>query len=382
VRILFVNPYYKPYLGGIERVIEKLSQEFLADPEVEKVGVLTSFAAYPGIQMRELAAHEIIDGVDVYRLDFFPRRTVPHLSVSPGAGLFSAEMLRTIEDFAPDVIQLTSGYWWPINFQIWRKFRARVRVFYALFFHDFGPSMRARVASVPIRYFNGRLTNGVTKTVLVSKTEVAKVQLTYGTKTEQIEVIPLGVDSPPAYCRLSQEDVTILSVGRISHHKGQEKLLEAYVQAKKSFSARTRLLLVGRNEDLWPQLQRKIEHAGLRDEVRWLGEVTDSGLIEAYAGADIFALPSAYESFGLVFLEAASHGLPLVTWDVGAIREVLDGAALISDYGDVEAVAQNLVKLVNDRAARSEWGARASELAQRHSWQRTADAFLELYRGG
>jgi glycosyltransferase involved in cell wall biosynthesis len=380
MRILFVNPYYRPYLGGIERVIEKMSRQFIADPEVEKVGVLTSYAAYPGNQMRDVPPHEVIDGVHVHRLHFWPR-TIPHLSVSPGAGFFNAEMHKTTEAFGPDVIQLTSGYWWPVNYQIWRSFRGTANVFYSLFFHDFGVSVPARLAALPIRYFNGRLTNGVAKTILVSATEVARVQRMYGTRPEQMVVIPLGVDAPPAYCRRARESVTILSVGRISRHKGQDKLLDAYLEAKKSFSRPTRLLFVGRDEDLWPQLQTQIGQANLREEVHWLGEVSENGLVAAYAEADVFALASAYESFGLVFLEAASHGLPLVTWNVGAIKEVLDGSAVIGPAGDTSALAQNLVKLVNDASARSEWSMRASQLAQGHSWQRTAAAFLELYRG-
>src|SRR5207302_5594746 len=80
LRVLFVTPYYKPYLGGIERAIEQLGGSLLADGH--DVGVLTTHYAFPRRRMPGLPARQTIDGgVQLYRLPSWPRRAPPYFSV-------------------------------------------------------------------------------------------------------------------------------------------------------------------------------------------------------------------------------------------------------------------------------------------------------------
>lgn len=379
MRILFVNPYYKPYLGGIERVIEKLSREFLKDPDVKTVGVLTTFTAFPGKTMYGLPPKEIIDGVTVYRRSFWPKN-IPFISASPGAGFFGGEMDQVVSDFKPDVVQLMSDRWWPVNFRVWNKVKPEVKVFYSLSFHDLNLAFPANLAKIPIRYFNHELTNGVDKTITITKLESEKVRQAYSTDPNKIAVIPWGVDQPDFFKRSNSGTVRILAVGRLSKHKGQDKLLQAYLAAKPKFEKQTELILVGSDEGLWQELESKIKKHNLEQEVKWLGEADETKLRQAYIDADIFALTPAYEAFGLVFIEAASYNLPLVTWDVGAVKEVLGDAAFISRTGEIESVTDNLVKLVNSADLRSSYGDKAAELSKSYSWDNTAKKFLTLYK--
>lgn len=375
MRILFVNPYYKPYLGGIERVIEKLAREFIN--EGHEVAILTSFAKFPGEEMTGLPAEEIIDGVLVYRRRFHPAK-IPFLSASPGAG-FRGDVESVIKNFRPDAIQLMSDRWWPINHQVWKK-KGGAKVFYSLSFHDLNLSFPAKIVKIPILRVNHLLTNKVDKTVVITEIEKTKVIKTYGTKADNIAVIPWGVDLPQTIEKKPDRVVRILSVGRISKHKGQDKLVEAYLAAKSKFAHRTVLLLAGADEDLWPSLEEKTRQLGLQDEITWLGEIQDNKLVELYRTADIFALTPAYEAFGLVFLEAASYGLPIVTWDVGALQEVLGDSAMITPAGETDKIAESLVTLVNDVESREVWSKKALDLAKKYSWKETAKKFLELYK--
>jgi glycosyltransferase involved in cell wall biosynthesis len=111
-----------------------------------------------------------------------------------------------------------------------------------------------------------------------------------------------------------------------------------------------------------------------------VGEVNDSDLERLYQTSDIFALSPSYEAFGLVYLEAGSYGLPLVTWDVGAIKEVLGTNALITHSGDLASLAASLVSLVNDKNLRLDWAHKAKTLSERYSWDNTAKLFLDLYK--
>ncbi len=374
MKILFVNPYYKPYLGGIERVIEKLSREF--QKSGHEVGVLTSFAKFPGRQMTGLPAKEEINKVTIFRRLFSPP-TIPFISASPGAG-FWGEFESVLNDFKPDVIQLMSDRWWPVNYQVWRK-RGAAKVFYSLSFHDLNLSWPAKILKIPIRYFNHQLTNLVNKTIVITRLEAGKVQATYDTKPEQIVVIPWGVGQPVTFKKNSNITLQILAVGRISRHKGQDKLLQAFARGRAEFKVPVELVLAGSDEGLSDELRQEVRRLGLDQQVRLVGEVSDSKLEELYRAADIFALTPSYEAFGLVFLEAASYGLPIVTWDVGAIREVLGDEGLISPAGETSKIAANLIKLVNGQVLRQEWSKKSLELARRYSWAQTGAAFLQEY---
>jgi len=82
LRVLFLTPYYKPYLGGIERVIERLSAGMRARPDAEAVGVLTTHFAFPRKHLDGLPAIELIDGgVEVLRLPGRPHVAPPYFSV-------------------------------------------------------------------------------------------------------------------------------------------------------------------------------------------------------------------------------------------------------------------------------------------------------------
>ncbi|MHB8576445.1 MAG: hypothetical protein ACYDCQ_14065, partial [Dehalococcoidia bacterium] len=82
LRVLYLTPYYKPYLGGIERVIERMSAGMLRRPDVEAVGVLTTHFEFPRHFMPGLPERERMDGgVEVIRLPAWPAVAPPYFSV-------------------------------------------------------------------------------------------------------------------------------------------------------------------------------------------------------------------------------------------------------------------------------------------------------------
>jgi glycosyltransferase involved in cell wall biosynthesis len=155
-----------------------------------------------------------------------------------------------------------------------------------------------------------------------------------------------------------------------------------YQKALPQFQKPARLVLVGRDEDDGDRIAENVRSKGLENEVVITGELSDDDLIAWYARSDIFVLFSQYEAFGLVFFEAMAHGVPVLTHDVGANRELLTrGANLVPRFDEPAAVAQ-LVRLVNDDDYRRELGreARAYALAE-FTWAAVADKYLRLYQG-
>ena len=158
---------------------------------------------------------------------------------------------------------------------------------------------------------------------------------------------------------------SILCVGRVGPHKGQHWLLETYARARPAFTRRARLVFVGKDDvpGEAATLQAAAVRLGIGDEVEVLGEVSDDELEACYAAADLFALFSRYEAFGLVYVEAMAHGVPVLSHRVGAVADLLRRGALLTAPFAREEAAAALVRLVNDDALRTRLSAEARELA-------------------
>ncbi|MBV9452639.1 MAG: glycosyltransferase family 4 protein [Rubrobacter sp.] len=110
------------------------------------------------------------------------------------------------------------------------------------------------------------------------------------------------------------------------------------------------------------------------------GPVDDATLGAAYAAADLFALPSRYEGYGIVYAEALAYGLPIIGCDVGPVPELVGReAALLVTPGDVGALSEALNLLLDNSAQRSRMSAAARQQALRlPRWQDTVTAFRRV----
>ncbi|MEK7814323.1 MAG: glycosyltransferase family 4 protein, partial [Chloroflexota bacterium] len=206
---------------------------------------------------------------------------------------------------------------------------------------------------------------------------------TYWVSPRKLEVIGWGVAPPgPAPPASDRGVLTILCVGRLGRHKGQEWLLKVYRQARPEFLCRTRLVLVGRDEDGGGVIRSQVQAFGLEQEVTVTGEVSDEELAEWYSRSDLFTLFSRYEAFGLSFFEAMAWGVPVLTHDVGANRELLARGSVVVPRFDGAAAVGELVRLVNDNEYRQRLGREGREYALAgFTWSAVAEKYLRVYQG-
>jgi len=108
-----------------------------------------------------------------------------------------------------------------------------------------------------------------------------------------------------------------------------------------------------------------------------LGRVDAADLHALYAGATAFAFPSLREGFGMPVLEAMAHGCPVLTSAGTACAEVADGAAVLVDPLDVDALRAGLQEVL---AAGPELGRRGAAHAATFTWEASADAHAQVYR--
>ena len=180
----------------------------------------------------------------------------------------------------------------------------------------------------------------------------------------------------------AEPEPLILFVGRLVPLKGPQVLIEAMGQVAQ-VHPEAQLVLVG-DGALRDQLRQHAQELGLAGQVRLLGYVRGKPLAALYRAADVVVVPSLYEPFGLVALEAMVSGTPVVAADAGGL------AALVRDQqtglkvppNDPRALAGGILRLLTDHDLASGLAANARRMAMKqYSWTDVAKRTLALYQG-
>lgn len=174
----------------------------------------------------------------------------------------------------------------------------------------------------------------------------------------------------------------VLSVGTLQPRKNYPALIRAFA-CLDDLGFRTsgvELVVAGGKGWLYEEIFQTVERLGVGDRVRFLGFVCDEDLPALYNAAEVLAMPSLYEGFGLPVLEALACGTPVVTSDVSSLPEVAGDAALLVSPDDVEGLSQALGRLLTDDALRTILRERGLTQARRFTWQQAAETVLDVYQ--
>ncbi len=196
---------------------------------------------------------------------------------------------------------------------------------------------------------------------------------------------PLPAPAAPGAFRTASgiEGPYLLFVGRLASNKGLLPLLDAFAPLARDDPSAT-LVLVGADGGMRPAIEARRRALDLVRRVRILGHLeSDTLLADAYRDARAVVLPSEYEAFGLVLLEALAQGTPVVASRVGGIPEfVEDGrAGLLVPPLDVPALEAALRRLWDDPALGRRLGSYGRDtVVPRYSWERVADGLVAVYR--
>ncbi|MFN4059386.1 MAG: glycosyltransferase family 4 protein [Paracoccus hibiscisoli] len=213
-----------------------------------------------------------------------------------------------------------------------------------------------------------------TRQMLIDRYDVAPARITVarpGTDRQPIPPAPAPMDPP-----------LILSVGILHPRKGHDVLIAALARlADLDWQA----VIVGNPWDAAhvTDLQAQIAASGLSARLELAGRVEADRLAQLYRRASVFALATRYEGYGIVFDEALSHGLPIVSTRTGAVPDTVPAdAGLLVAPDDAPALAQALRRMLSDpqdRAARAAAAARAG--AALPGWSDTAQIAGEVLDG-
>lgn len=210
-----------------------------------------------------------------------------------------------------------------------------------------------------------------------------------GLASDQFDVVPFGVSSAfrpvpavEAHAVAARYGLTgpyVLTIGAPQPRKNLVRLVEAFALARQQAPG-LRLAIAGPNLWHYEGIAQQIRALGLGDSVAMLGYVPDADLPALYSAAQLFAFPSLYEGFGLPVIEAMACGTPVVCSNASSIPEVAGDAAVLVGPTDVGAIADAMLRIVQDPALGASLRQRGTAQAAHFTWQQAARQTLDGYQ--
>ncbi|MDP3800221.1 MAG: glycosyltransferase [bacterium] len=176
----------------------------------------------------------------------------------------------------------------------------------------------------------------------------------------------------------------MLSVGTLKKRKGYKYSIKAFAEVADKFPE-LKYIIVGQGPEE-ENLKSQISNLKIKDKVIFFDRLSEEFLVALYHNAELFILLSQdngkdIEGFGLVFLEAASCGLPVVaTLETGAADAVSDGKnGVLVPTRDNYKAAQAIIKILSNSSLKNSFSKSSLEFAKSMSWERVANLYLKAY---
>ena len=230
--------------------------------------------------------------------------------------------------------------------------------------------------------------------------EQTQLQFLYKADKRKITIIPPGVntghfypipmDEARQFIGADPDKKLVLFVGRIEPLKGLDTLIRAIACHRTASLGQLTLAVIGGDPNVSPQemtaemarIQKLCDDLCMGRMVVFLGKRAQDTLPYYYSAADVLVMPSHYESFGMVALEAMACGTPVIASQVGGLAFLVkDGVTgyHVPDQ-DPDALCEKLLVLLKDLRQREEMGRCAAEYARDYAWPNIAAQILEVYK--
>ena len=367
--------------GGVETNVREVTRRLRAAGE--DVEVYASDLYDEGRWERRSNYAPVVDGVPVHRFAI-RKRLVPGLTMPMMVGLIDA-----LSESGADVIHAHSHRYGHVLEAAAVAERLGIPLVVSTHYHPADrrePPLKRGLLRIQDVVF-GMTAYRVAKALVVQTDREAALVREFA-PSRKLRTIAPGIDlsawSTPEGDRpegLGLPDEYFLFVGRVASNKGLPTLLEAI--ARLDANSRRPLVLMGRDWGERSRLEARARELGILDFVRFLGHVDSP---TAYRGvirrARALVLPSEWEAFGLVLLEAMAAGTPIVATAVGGVPDVLEGgrAGRLVPYGDSAALAEALRSVDANPTETERLRAVAHTRVLGFDWSVTVDRHRALYR--
>ncbi len=350
MRIVEVNAFHYPFIGGIENRLHHICRRLGKEHEVF---VLTS--RLPGT-----AEREEMDNYTVIRL---PSR---YLNIYNPPYVRISKVREALDELRPDVVDL--HYRWSgslikgvLGYEGPKIYTCHNTLGEGVGLTHYASELNDRIFLRHLHKFD--------RVVCVSdymRRDVAA----RGYSEDRLLTIYNGVDIPE---KTSQDGDYILSLGRLVRLKG----LDCLIRAMQHTNCHLRVCGEGPERK---NLERLSQHLGLTDRIDFMGWISEEEKKRMLCECRMFVIPSVHEAYGMVAAEAMSYGKPVIASNTGGLPEVVGDAGILVPPQDEMALAEAINALGQDEGRRAQLGNAAKERMKAFSWDEMAKRTLETYQ--
>ena len=359
MKVLIPATHYYPVIGGIETWTRNIAEQLTAMAEVF---VVTG-------KVKDQSQQEEASGVKIWRTSFF---TLANLSASPLIFTISSlpfiffKSLALIKKEKIDVVHCQGFLSSVLGFLLFKLTGAPYVV----------TVQRLESKSNPFKNFIYRQA----AVCIGASRAIGQYFKEIGCKN--IEVIPNGIDLEKFENleRKPHAGFVVMTVARLEMVKGIKYLIEAAARSELQRRSYLLILIIGDGSEK-RSLEGLVEKLGLKDKVRFLGEIPNEQIPSYLATADCFVLPSLKEGFGIVILEAQAAGIPVIGTKVGGILDLIkDGqTGILVEPGNSEDISRAISRVYADSEFSRSLVKNAKIELTKYSWQNIAEKVYSEY---
>ena len=384
MKILQVIPYFYPAwaYGGPPRNLYGMCKELVN--RGHKVTVFTTDALDGRNRIKE--AQETVDGIEIRRFRNLNNWVAFHHRIFLSPAMIGA-MRQDLQKY--DIVHLN-------EFRTLQNLRAhhyaqQKDVPYVLQARGSLVNVLAKQKLKTLFDFigGGTLLRDAARLIAVAPLEVVQY-MGYGINEHKIDIIPNGIDLteftelPPKGSFRQQHGLdvkhkVILFLGRLHRIKGIDLLIKAFDAIARDFS-HSRLMIAGPDDGYLSSLKKLVADLKLEEKVFFTGPVYGEEKLAAYVDADVYALTSSYEVFGISILESLACGTPVIVTDRCGIADIVkDKAGLVAPY-EVEGIKDTLRQMLGDELKRQKYGQDGQALVRaEYGWESIAERTEGVY---
>ena len=228
------------------------------------------------------------------------------------------------------------------------------------------------------------------KVIALTKTEVEQYKK-MGVDEDKIEIIPNGIDLSEYEnlpkkgefrdrYSISEDEKVILYLGRIHKIKGIDLLVKAFADLIKELDD-VRLVIAGPDDGFLSTLEEQIEDLKIGDRILFTGPLYERDKLKAYVDADVYVLPSVYETFPVTVLEACACGTPVIVTGRCGIADIVDGKVGCVVGYDKDQLRDAIFKILSDEELRRRFGEEGERLVmEEFEWSAIIERIEKIYK--
>ena len=388
LNVLQVIPVFNPpeFYGGSQRVAYQISKELVK--RGHEVYVYTSDAKRGNLRERVKESVERFDGINICHF-----KHISHLLTERMGFVVTPGIRRAFESEGEhfDIVHLHE----PRAFQhlaVWR-FASKKRIPYIVHGHGVlneGDTFHRLSARAYDTICGKKVLRSASMNIALNENEVEDFRR-LGVAKDKIMVIPNGIDLSQ-YSELplkgtfkrnfgiDDDEKIILYIGRIERSKGIDFLVQCFAHLVRNENPGLKLVIAGHDDGFLGEIKLLVDSLGISDLVLFSGVLTEKDKISAYVDSAVCAYLGQFEPFGLVPLEAAACGTPVIVSKETYMAKIVDKGrfGFSAKFGDVNETVSALRRVLDDDLSKG-MSSRAIDCAKQFDIQKTVDKIERLY---